>query len=405
MILEASDEGTQRTAQWAGRVGLILESPELIFDLSGALGEIGADCAFRLTPGATALEIASIVEREHVNLVFVELSRVQDGTAEWIRSVRAGSDMPLIVAVNKDPDPPVMIEAVRGGANEFLSLPVRTGLYDALDRLTMLLESRRAAAQVRGRMAGFLSAKGGCGATTVACHLSMVLGSMKANPAVGGKVLIADVDPQSSSAHRILRVRPGKRVSDAFEHVRRLNSICWPEFTTPCGDNLDLLAGWETGAESGPPLSEPWRIEGVFRFLSRNYSWVVADLGRNLNPAVWAFLRNLDELFLVTAPDVLALYQTRSMLQTLMGRGFDRGRLHLILNRNRKGPQDFWIESIRKMFDMNVIAAIPEDPQTLERLPRDRFEFPASSPFGRSITKLAGALTKPAGKDAGRKAH
>ena len=131
----------------------------------------------------------------------------------------------------------------------------------------------------------------------------------------------------------------------------------------------------------------------------------LADLGRNLNPAVWAFIQNLDELFLVTAPDVLALYQTRSILQTLTGRGFDKARLHLILNRNQRGPQDFWIESIKKMFEMNVIAVLPDDPTALERVPREGFEFPAASPFGRAITKLAGRLTAPIDGNAGRKAH
>ena len=106
----------------------------------------------------------------------------------------------------------------------------------------------------------------------------------------------------------------------------------------------------------------------------------------------------------MTAPDVLALYQTRSILETLAGRGFDKTRVHLILNRNHRGPQDFWIESIQTMFEMSILAVIADDPVTMERLPRDRFEFPAGSQFGRGIVKLAGRLTKPENAHAGRKA-
>jgi pilus assembly protein CpaE len=293
-------------------------------------------------------------------------------------------------------------------------LPARPGIFEALDRMTMLLESRRAAAQTRGRMAGVLSAKGGCGATTVTCHLAAALRRAYVNGVIAGKdgarkVLVADLDVQTPAAHRALRAAPQRRVGDAFENVRRLSAGCWSEFATEAGENLDLLAGFDTGGSARPPLAEPWRIEGLFRFLSRNYGWVLADLGRNLNPAVWAFIQNLDELFIVTAPDVLALYQTRSILHTLTGRGFDKARLHLILNRNQRGPQDFWIESIRKMFEMNVIAALPDDGPALERLSRDRFEIPAASPFGRAITKLATRLMAPAdgntAGNAGRKAH
>lgn len=386
-----------RTARWAGRVGLVLDSPDLVFEVSRCFALGGVEIAFRMPPASAPFEVAGMVERERADLVFVELARVKGGASNWIQTVRGGTEAPLIVAMNLAPDPGVMIEAVRAGANEFLSLPaesaasasvasLETSLREALDRLTMVVEARRAAAQVRGHMAGILSAKGGCGATTVACHLAAAMAAQG-----GGRVLLADLDTQASAAHKVLRLRPQVGAEEAFAGVRRLNAACWPEFASPAGENLDLLAGWTPGGE-GPPLGEPSRMESMFRFLSRNYAWVMADLGRNLNPAVWAFIQNLDELFVVTAPDVLALYQTRSILQTLSGRGFDKSRLHLILNRNHKAPRDFWIESIKKMFEMDVMAALPEDRQTMEKLPRDRFEFPASSPFGKAIGKLAGQL-------------
>ena len=119
------------------------------------------------------------------------------------------------------------------------------------------------------------------------------------------------------------------------------------------------------------------------------------DLGRHLNPANWALLQNIEELFIVTAPDVLALYQTRSVLQTLSNRGFDKGRVRIILNRNLSSPQDFWVESIEQMFEMNVFAIIPNDDGTFEKLPRDRFEFPAETPFGRALIKMASRLAGP----------
>jgi pilus assembly protein CpaE len=400
MILEITHEEAQRTTVWPGRIGLVLESPELVDEIYGAIGEIKGDCAFRLGAGAPVFEVAHLVERERADLVLVELSKVKGGAGEWINSVRAGGDMPLVIAVNRTPDPPVMIEAMRAGANEFLSLPARPTIFEALDRLLALMESRKAAAQVRGKMAGILSAKGGCGATTVACHLGAALAARKG----AGKVLVADLDPQSSYAHQLLKVAPQRRVGDAFDNVRRMNAASWTEFTTQAGENLDLLAGWESSGTAEPPLSEPWRIESMFRFLSRNYGWVLADLGRNLNPASWAFIQNLDDLYIVTAPDVLALFQTRSILQTLTGRGFDKTRLHLILNRNQKGPQDFWIESIQNMFEMSVIAVLPDDRPTMERPQRDRFEFPAGSPFGRSVMKFADVLVKSAEKDSGKKA-
>ena len=114
-------------------------------------------------------------------------------------------------------------------------------------------------------------------------------------------------------------------------------------------------------------------------------------------------MQNIDELFIVTAPDVLALYQTRSVLQTLSNRGFDKSRVKIILNRNLSSPQDFWVESIQQMFEMSVFGVIPNDEAALDKLPRDRFEFPADTPFGRAIAKIAARIMRPAGPPASKK--
>jgi Flp pilus assembly CpaE family ATPase len=235
-------------------------------------------------------------------------------------------------------------------------------------------------------MLGIVSAKGGCGATTIACHLAAAL--QRSQPK--GRVLVVDLDYQSASAHRCWRVTPRLRVADAFHAARRLNSAMWQELVTTVSEGVDFLGGPGVGVV--PP--EPWRIDTLFRFAASNYAWVLIDLGRQLNPANWSFLDNVDQLYVVTAPDVLALYQTRSMLQTLTNRGFERSRLRLILNRNEVGPRDFWVESIRQMFEMGVTAAIPDDHATMGSLAADRYQFPEGTSFGKSVMKLAGQVVK-----------
>jgi pilus assembly protein CpaE len=236
----------------------------------------------------------------------------------------------------------------------------------------------------------------------VACHLAFALHAACAP----GKVLLADLDHQSPAAHRVFRTVSRDRLGDAFDSVRRLNSSCWPDFVVQVAPGVDLVGGLAGGATTGAatPLPEPWRVDNLFRFVARHYSWILADLGRHLNPVNWAFLQSIDELFIVTAPDVLALYQTRSILQTLTSRGFDKSRVRLILNRNQSSPQDFWVESIEKMFELSIVSVIPNDRATLAGLSRERFEFPANSAFGRSVTRLANRVAKPSVPDTARRA-
>jgi pilus assembly protein CpaE len=293
-----------------------------------------------------------------------------------------------------------MISALRAGASEFVSRPVKPSIYEALDRIATVLESRRSANVEPGKIVGVLAPKGGCGATSIACHLSAAM--HRAEPS--WRILVADLDYQSPGAHHIFRIDAEPRstrrnnAADAFEAVRRLSTSSWREFVTTVAPGVDLLASPAegAGAETQPGLPEQWRVESLFRFISRQYTWVFADLGRHLNPAGWTVLQNVDELFIVAAPDVLALYQTRSVLQTLSNRGFDKSRVKIILNRNLSSPQDFWVESIQQMFEMPVFGLVPDD-TALDKLPRDRFEFPAETSFGRAVTKMAARIVKPGG--------
>ncbi len=219
----------------------------------------------------------------------------------------------------------------------------------------------------------------------------------------GLRVLLADLDVQAPAGHLVLRREPKRYLPDALEAVRRLTSNSWREFVTPGGPHVDILAA-APDPFALPP--EQWRVESLFRFMNRHYNFVLADLGRHLNPSNWSYLPHMDEVVVVTAPDVLALYQTRSIptRRTLTNRGFDKSRIRIVLNRNLTSPQDFWVESIEQMFEITVFGVIPNDYFTLEKMPADRFVFPAGSPFGNAIVKLANRFLKPNGAGPVKKA-
>jgi pilus assembly protein CpaE len=388
--------------EWVWKIGLVLTNPQLSSEIGSAILEAGANRVFEFDAAISPFEVASAIQREKPDLMFVELSATSKPAGEWMLDVRHGEETPLIVAVHPVAEPSEMISALRAGASEFLSLPVKPAIYEAMDRIGALLESRRSATAEQAKITGILSAKGGCGATSIACHLSAAL--RLAGPAT--RVLVADLDYQSPGAHHIFRVDPHRHAGEALDAVRRLSTTSWREFVTAINPEVDLLASPASAVPGGEPaaLAEPWRIESLFRFVARQYGWIMADLGRHLNPANWMLLQNIDELIIVTAPDVLALYQTRSVLQTLTSRGFDKSRLKIILNRNMSSPQDFWVESIEQMFEMTVFGVIPNDEAAFGKLPRDRFEFPAETPFGRALVKIATKIVRPGGPGSLRKA-
>src|SRR5947199_374447 len=72
-------------------------------------------------------------------------------------------------------DPEQMLGALRAGSIEFVSLPMNPAIFGALDRIGTRLTSSRPDQSAQGRIIGLVSSKGGCGATTLACHLGLAL--------------------------------------------------------------------------------------------------------------------------------------------------------------------------------------------------------------------------------------
>ena len=398
MPLDTSRFEPTRQSAWPWRAGLVVNDPKLASEIASALGEVRAACVFQIPASSSALEIFALIERDQPDLLFVELSATSVPAQEWMAAVQGADGTPLVVAVHVNADPVQMIGALRAGATEFLSLPMNPAIFPALERIGARLTSSRPIEHSQGRIIGIVSSKGGCGATTVACHLGLALEQADASQ----RILVADLDYQSAAVHRVYRMTPQRRAGETFDSVRRLSSSNWEEFFVPVSPTVDVMAGPETG---GTTLPEPWRIESLFRHLTRSYALVLADLGRHLNPGTWAFLQHVDELLVVAAPDVLALYQTRYILQTLTNRGFERSRIRLVLNMSENTPRDFWIESIEQMFEMRIFAVIPADHTALPGAQpgtnhgnnpagKEQLVFAADTLFGKAVAKLAGRLIK-----------
>ena len=113
----------------------MIDNQDLIGELSGALAEIGAKWEFLVSASAPPYEIAAMVERQKPDVVLVELSAVSGPPLDWMNIVRSGSELPLVIAVHIDTEPAGMITAMRAGATEFLSSPVRPAVFETMDRI------------------------------------------------------------------------------------------------------------------------------------------------------------------------------------------------------------------------------------------------------------------------------
>lgn len=130
----------------------------------------------------------------------------------------------------------------------------------------------------------------------------------------------------------------------------------------------------------------------MFQFLRTNYDWVVADLGRSLDPINFAVLDTVDEIYLVSTFDLPALHLGKQIIQRLLEAGFGRNQLRLILNRAPKRP-DFTSGEVQKALGLPVFDMLPNDYPELYQAYSEGHLLPNTSELAKSLAGLASKIT------------
>jgi pilus assembly protein CpaE len=138
-----------------------------------------------------------------------------------IRQLKAQHPRLKVIAMHATADPKIILAAMRAGANEFLHPPLDESLPAALERILSAADVDEVPA-TRGRIIGFLSAKGGCGATTIACHIASEIHHQTRK-----SVLLADLDLISGLVGFLMKAPSSYSILDAIKNLARLDESLW----------------------------------------------------------------------------------------------------------------------------------------------------------------------------------
>jgi pilus assembly protein CpaE len=258
-----------------------------------------------------------------------------------------------VVALHPVDDPKIILAAMRAGANEFLHPPLEESLPAALERILNSAETD-VIPSTRGRIIGFLSAKGGCGATTLACHVAWELQNQ-----TGKNVLLADLDLTSGLVGFLMKTPSSYSVLDAIKNLSRLDQSLWKALIVEHCPGLSVIPAPASYSRWDHPDEN--QLKQVLEFMRTQHDWVVLDLGRSLNSIATAVLDEIDQLLLVSTLEVVALHGLKSIVHGL----FDQGeKLQLVLNRTPK-LMDISTQELEKILGRSLYAALPNDYMSL----------------------------------------
>ena len=367
---------------------LLVEDNEGDGKLMTVMASQAADARIEMCHVSRLSDAVIQLARERFDVVFLDLDLPDaKGLNTVTRARLAAPDVPILVLTGMD-DEATGIQALKSGAQDYLV----KGRFDSAHLIHAI---RYARARNEGlvvksgpppsQVIGFFGAKGGCGVTTVACHVGAEIGRQ-----TSGKTLVADFDLVTGTVGFLMKATSQYSVLDAVDMLDGLDISSWRSVVTGHGPHLDTLSAPVTLVGRMPP--RPERLAQILKFTRLNYPWTVVDLGRGLSDLSMCLLDHLDTGFLVTTPDVLALARTRQIIQALLKSSYPQERIHLVVNRLTRKPQ-LTIRDIEQVLQMPVAWILPDDSEMLAaayvrgNLAQDH------SALGEAFTRFAAKLT------------
>src|SRR4051812_3925391 len=365
-------------------IGLAIENRDLWDQAQAAL----ANLPFRIIVEHRDLgDITSFIdrlERMRPDVVLVDISNWHQPLESVVASIRNAAGDAMIIAVNTAADADTILSALRAGINEYLYPPLQEPLRRSLEKRAMERGRRRDGAKGNGKSFGFFSAKGGCGATTLACHVASELGRAQQ------KVLLADFDLDAGMVAFITKTKAVYSILDAVNNLHRLDISYWKALVSNGIPGVEIVSSPMALASKNQPKDD--QIRQVLAFAKPHYDWTVVDLGRSLSRVAMAAMEEVDEACLVTTLEVPALHQSKQIIQTLLDSGYGKNRIRLILNRSPK-RLDITTAELEKMLGLPIFAMVQNDyPELYETYAEGRM-LNRTSELGKQMTRLAQKLS------------
>jgi pilus assembly protein CpaE len=310
-------------------------------------------------------------------IVFLD---IEDALAAEVVARQLEKDYPTIqrIALHRTQDTLVFRRALQLRMRELLAPPFDPIETELIFRgLHEELIAHPATVGASKHLFAFLPAKPGSGASTVAANASWAFGQIPEN-----KTLLADFDTSSGVLGFMFKVEHDYTLKDAAAHEREFDDETWNRMVRKVG-NIDLLL---SGAPHIGETISSRQLTRLIEFSRRNYDTISVDLPDTLNEISLALLRESNQIFLVTTPELPALRMAR-LKAALLQKLELHDKVSIILNRAAT-RMELSVKEIEETVGLPVFTSFPCDYANVSGAIRT----------GQPASKLCGAAQDFAGK-------
>lgn len=316
------------------------------------------------------------------DVVIIELDSDPEYALELLESI-GGNGTATLMVYSESADPEILVRCMRAGAREFLALPFATDVMtDALVRAAARRPLASTMSHAEGRLLAFMGAKGGAGATTLACNFAVALAQEPSQ-----KTLLIDLDLPLGDAALNLGITAEFSTIDALRAADRLDGRFLSQLLVKHSSGLSVLAApgrfvqYQAGHEAIDRLIDVARLD---------FDNVVVDLGSKLDLMGTAAYTDATTVYLVTQASIPELRNSNR----LVGQFFSGPvpKLEIVINRYESRLLGVSEEHITKALTRPAQWKIPNDYASVRKMQINATPLVlADSPITRQIRHMAKA--------------
>jgi septum site-determining protein MinD len=236
-----------------------------------------------------------------------------------------------------------------------------------------------------------IGGKGGVGKSVFAANLACALMTE-----LRTQVLLVDADSRSVGDQNIIMgLKPNKTLKELATMTSSVNAQNMASMLTMHSSGLAFI-GAVRGPEETLNISADLAMK-QFEFLSRQFKFIIVDVGNDLNPLQMAILQEATAIMIVTTPEVLVVTQTLRLVNELLSNTFPKDMLQLVINKS--SPNGLSPQAIASQLQLAPISMIPHDEITSMASLQKYLPFvlgqpkaPITAAYYETVRKLSGGI-------------
>jgi len=334
---------------------------------------------------------SDVVAQTHPDIGLVAIDANPEKGLDLVASLSESSPECAVLVASSSTDGSLILQAMRAGAKEFLTLPVRIeDLLSALGRISDRRFGRGDNSKPRGsQIIAVAGVAGGVGTTSIAVNLGCAM-AQKTTLSVG----LVDLDLCLGDADVQLDTIPDYTLVDVAQNVSRLDFTLLKRSMTKHSSGLFLLP--RPAQLEDVSLITPDGMRRVVGLLKASFSHLLLDLSKAYSQIDMIALEMASTILLVTQLDLPCLRNIVRLMASFKEMDNIVDKIKVVVNRAGLENGQITIKKAQETIGREIFWQLPNDYRTMIEVRNNGVPLIEQAPkaaITHSIMALAEAIT------------